>query len=227
LPAIKGRVRMDELANIRAHDMTNFGDIDREADAMELEADGHGSSQGHGGGHGHEEDSTHGGHGGGHGDDGHGSSSGHGSSGHGGGSSSNGHGSSGHGKAVGHGNGHGGGAAGSRHDGRVNSFAIVKEGEIAPRNLGRWMQILRMLPEEKGTIFRVKAILAVQGHPYKFVYHAVMDVADSDDAGLWGEGEKKINKIVFIGKSMDEPFLRSAFEAIVDATVTTSQHMSL
>jgi len=98
----------------------------------------------------------------------------------------------------------------------VNSFSIVKEGEIVPRRLSMWMQSLGQLPKEQGVIFRIKAILAVKGHPYKHVFHAVMDVSDEDDAGPWEEGEKKISKIVFIGKSLDQKFLREGFMAIFE-----------
>ena len=49
------------------------------------------------------------------------------------------------------------------------------------------MQSLAGLPEEKGKIFRIKAILSVKGHPFKHVFHAVMDVSDEDDAGPWQE----------------------------------------
>jgi len=206
LPAVKGRVKASELTNIRAHDMTNFvnADIEQEAEvAAELVAHGHeehGGHGGHGGGHGHdencEEEHGGGGHEGGHG-------GGHGT----------GHGS-GHG--TGHGTGHGNPSKKSRHDTRVNSFAIVREGEIVPRRLSAWMQSLGQLPADKGTIFRIKAILAVKGHPFKHVFHAVMDVSDEDDAGPWAEGEKKVSKIVFIGKSMDEPFLREGFDAIFE-----------
>merc|ERR1712217_310800 len=105
---------------------------------------------------------------------------------------------------------------GSRHDSRVNSFAICKEGEILPMKLSHWMQSLGQLPSDKGTIFRIKAILAVKGHPYKHVFHAVMDVSDEDDAGPWEPGEKKVSKIVFIGKSMDQAFLRAGFESIFE-----------
>mmetsp|Transcript_73049 Transcript_73049/g.189698 ORF Transcript_73049/g.189698 Transcript_73049/m.189698 type:complete len:510 (+) Transcript_73049:112-1641(+) len=203
LPAVKGRVKMSELTDIRAHDMCNFvnEDLEKEAEIAaeltEAHGSGHGGHGGHGGGHGHDEDckEDHG-HGGGH-------EAGH-SGGH-----SGGHG----GAAAGHGAGHGHGKKeASRHDNRVNSFSIVREGEIHPRKLSMWMQMLGQLPKDKGTIFRIKAILAVKGHPFKHVFHAVMDVSDEDDAGPWAEGEKRVCKIVFIGKSMDQAFLRKTFE---------------
>eukprot|EP00419_Tripos_fusus_P087167 CAMPEP_0172844066 /NCGR_PEP_ID=MMETSP1075-20121228/31937_1 /TAXON_ID=2916 /ORGANISM="Ceratium fusus, Strain PA161109" /LENGTH=501 /DNA_ID=CAMNT_0013688441 /DNA_START=11 /DNA_END=1516 /DNA_ORIENTATION=+ len=200
LPAVHGRVRVHELTNIRAHDMCNFvnEDIDKEAEANlgEFEHDGaHGGHDSHGDAHGHDANCTE--------DHGHG---GHGDGGH-----------SGHGGTAGHGAGHGHGSKGAnRHDARVNSFSIVREGEILPRRLSAWMQQLGQLAPERGTIFRIKAILAVKGHPYKHVFHAVMDVSDEDDAGPWQEGEKKISKIVFIGKSMDQAFLREGFQSIFE-----------
>jgi G3E family GTPase len=206
LPAVKSRVKMSELTDIRAHDMAHFTEIALEADGGEAEMHGHaghgdhGGHGGHGEGHGHDEatcteDHGHGEHGGG---DGGGHGSGHGS---------------------GHGGGHGHGEPASkksRHDSRVNSFSIVREGEIIPDRLSKWMMSLGQLGADHGTVFRIKAILAVKGHPNKHVFHAVMDVSDEDDAGEWAPGEKKISKIVFIGKSLDQKFLRDGFEGIFE-----------
>jgi len=204
LPAVHGRVRVHELTNIRAHDMCNFvnEDIEKEAEADLGDHGGHGGHgghEGHGDGHGHDANCTED-----HGHGGHGEHGGHGGQG-------------GHGGGAGHGVGHGhGGKGANRHDTRVNSFSIVREGDILPRRLSAWMQQLGQLTAERGTIFRIKAILAVKGHPYKHVFHAVMDVSDEDDAGPWQEGEKRISKIVFIGKSMDQAFLREGFEGIFE-----------
>ena len=111
----------------------------------------------------------------------------------------------------------------NRHDSRVNSFAVVREGEVLPEKLGKLMETLGQLPKEqgwagnmwalgahesesklhlpghRGVIFRIKGILAVKNHPYKHVFHAVMDISDEDDAEPWAPGEKRITKMVFIG----------------------------
>merc|ERR1719331_2542150 len=104
----------------------------------------------------------------------------------------------------------------SRHDIRVNSFSVLREGEILPKKLSSWMRKLGQLPKERGVVFRIKAILAVKGHPNKHVFHAVMDATDEDDAAAWKDGEKRISKIVFIGKGLDQKFLRDGFEAIFE-----------
>jgi len=210
LPAVQSRVKLSEMFNVHGHDMMGFADQDLAAKAPEPEFDAaHGGHGEHGG---HEGHGGHDGHGDGHGEDcgedhghgGHGGDGGHGDGGHSGGHSA--------GHSAGHGGGHGeSGSTAARHDGRIGSFAVVQEGEIIPRRLSAWMQSLGMLPKERGTIFRIKAILAVKGHPYKHVFHAVMDVSDEDDAGPWEEGEKRISKIVFIGKSLDQEYLRKGF----------------
>mmetsp|Transcript_82968 Transcript_82968/g.211146 ORF Transcript_82968/g.211146 Transcript_82968/m.211146 type:complete len:509 (-) Transcript_82968:116-1642(-) len=205
LPAIKGRVRMDELHNIRAHDMVNFVEMDLEKEAEEAQELSGGHGGGHEGGHGHEENCAEE-HGSGH-DGGHGDAGGHGGDAHGAGNGS---------AAAGTGHGHSSADGKNRHDNRVNSFSIVRDGEITPKKLGAWMQMLGQLKPEHGTIFRIKAILAIKDHPFKHVFHAVMDVSDEDDAGPWAEGEKRVSKIVFIGKSMDQEFLRKGFEAIFE-----------
>lgn len=211
LPAVKSRIKLSELSNMRAHDMVHFTDLDLDVEAEvdpQLDAGHGGHSGGHDEGHGHDENCAEE-HGGGHGGGGHGGDGG----GHGGGGYA-GHGE-GHASAQGGGHGHSAKAE-SRHDNRVNSFSIIREGEIIPRKLSAWMQQLGQLPKEMGVVFRIKAILAVKGHPNKHVFHAVMDVSDEDDAAPWGPDEKKISKIVFIGKGLDQKHLRDGFNAIFE-----------
>lgn len=209
---------------MHAHDMSNFvsAEIDMEAAvAPELAHDhgGHGDSShaGHGHDAGHQDDHGHGGvHAESHGE---GHSTGHGT-GHGVGHERSRKTSESHGEghSAGHGTEHGVGhepkLKKSRHDSRVNSFAIVREGEIYPERLSMWMRHLGNMKANRGTIFRIKAILALKGSRLKRVVHAVMDATDEDDIGPWADGEKKICKIVFIGKALDEEFLRRGFEAI-------------
>jgi len=217
LPAIRGRVKMEELMDIKAHDMHRFADldIDKEADiAEELRGHQGGQGSGHGHTHGHShghEDECHEEHGtgGAHGDHG-----GHGSS----------HGS-GHGDThdapepgQGHSRGHGHGSGSeSRHDSRVNSFSIVREGEADPDKFRRWwmLHVMSMHPAF-GTLFRIKGIMAIRGNPRKRVFHAVMGVGEEEDAAPWAEGERKVSKMVFIGKSIDQDFLRQGFESIFE-----------
>jgi len=208
LPAVRSRVKVEELTNLRAHDMANFANVEIEKEAENVEVVNGSGHNGHGGHEGHGAHTGHGGHGDGHGHDETTCTEDHG---HGGGHD-------GHGSAVGHGHvdGHGHAVKRGRHDSRVNSMALVREGEIYPHKLGPWMQSLGTIPEEKGLIFRIKGILAIRGHPYKHVFHAVMDVSDEDDAEPWAPGEKRVTKMVFIGKGLDKEHIRRGFDSIFE-----------
>lgn len=211
VPAVKGQIKMSELGNIHAHDMGKFihdGFAVEENDIALPE----GYNGGHGGGHG--DDVANGGNSGGYGGGGFGHGDGHGGGGGGGFGHGSGGGGGGHGAGTAHGNAISNAA---RHDSRVNSFGIVREGEILPNKLAEFMQSLGCLPPERGTIYRIKAIMAVKGHPYKHVFHSVMDVSDEDDAGEWKPGERKVSKIIFIGKSLDQKFLRDGYNAIFES----------
>jgi len=104
----------------------------------------------------------------------------------------------------------------NRHDSRVNSFAVTKEGEMLPAKLDWWFPMVAdaktNLPLLKGTIFRIKGILSIQGESRKRIFHAVMDSSDGEWGPEWAEDEKRSSKIVFIGKSLDRRFLQGAFE---------------
>lgn len=206
LPAVKCRVNVSELINMHAHDTQGFADgridILQEPDEA-AEAGGHGSGHAHVDGHGEcSEEHGNGGHGEPHGQNGHGGDGeAHSQEGH--------HGNAG---AAGHGHVHSHGHE-NRHDSRVNSTSLIREAEFASMDvLGKFIVILGTWPKENGTIFRIKGILAVKEKPEKYVIHAVMDVIDRSDAAPWAEGEKRMCKLVVIGKALDLGALRRAWE---------------
>jgi len=197
VPAVRGRIDLSELGNMRAHDLTTFAESSFGAEEPVADVghgnpdhcEGHDAHEGCHDSHcGHENHSDHGGHGS----------------------------HEGHGDLGGHGHSHSHSHGESRHDSRVNSFALTRAGDMDSQRLTTWVQSLNFLPRSKGTLFRIKAILAVRGHPYKHVFHRVMDVSDEDDAGLWADGEPRVSKIVFIGKSLDEQFFRKGFAKIFE-----------
>ena len=57
---------------------------------------------------------------------------------------------------------------------------------------------------------------SIKGHPDKHVFHSVMDVSDEDDAGPWGD-ERRVSKMVFIGKGMDKRFITKAWDKMFEA----------
>jgi len=158
VPAVKSRIKRDELSNMHAHDMVHFTKVNLGTEAEVVpELSGHCGHDGHGhSGHCQEETS------------------------------------------------------------RPNSFSIIRAGEIIPERLWQWTRSLGQLQESEGNIFRIKAVLAIKGHPFKHVFHVVMGTSDEDDAGPWGPDEKRVSTIVFIGKALNRELLRKGFDALVE-----------
>lgn len=100
-----------------------------------------------------------------------------------------------------------------KHDNRINSFSIVEECELDKKGLREWMHQLTAMTEtpEKGEIFRIKGIFAMRGMEEKIVIHAVMDSMNEEMIGEWAEGEKRVCKVVFIGKSLDKEYITAGF----------------
>jgi len=187
IPSVKGVVPAGELTNLGAFDMEKI--------ALEQEEHGHGHGHGHSHGHGHEDCHEEHGHGHGH-DCGADCTEDHGA---------------GHG--AGHGGGHGHGhSKGSRHDSEIGSFSIVRKGlEVEPLAFARWVRVIATLPEDKGKLYRSKGVLAAAGRHTKLIFHAVADVTEMSEGPEWGMHEKRICKMVFIGKKLARKEIEERF----------------
>ncbi len=69
-------------------------------------------------------------------------------------------------------------------------------------------------------VCRSKGIFAIEGTDDKFVFqgvHMMMTMSTSAEGQIkpWGEGEKRVNKIVFIGKNLDRDDIKTSFEGCV------------
>ncbi|MBY0420990.1 MAG: GTP-binding protein, partial [Parvularculaceae bacterium] len=58
-----------------------------------------------------------------------------------------------------------------------------------------------------------KGIIALSNEPRRFVYQGVHMQLDFDFQRAWREGEKRLSRIVFIGRNLDRDALQSGFEA--------------
>jgi len=69
------------------------------------------------------------------------------------------------------------------------------------------------LMRDRGSdLYRSKGVLAVQGQPNKFVFQAVhMQFGDSLKEA-WKDGEKRVCKMVFIGKNLNREELNTEFD---------------
>jgi len=94
----------------------------------------------------------------------------------------------------------------------VNSVGIVTEGECRMNLLNAWMG--KLLREKGPDIYRMKGVLAIKDMPNCFVFQAVHMVLDATQGSLWPD-EKRINKIVFIGKNLNREELEKGFMSCV------------
>jgi G3E family GTPase len=96
-----------------------------------------------------------------------------------------------------------------RHLTNIETMAIVLPGAVDGLKLGNWF---RWLATDFGArIFRMKGILAVWGDPDRFIFQGVQTELEIRPGSPWAEGEERINRLVLIGRKLDEECIRQAF----------------
>ena len=119
------------------------------------------------------------------------------------------------------------------HDESVTSVGIEAEGELDEEKINAWLS--ELLREKGNDLFRSKGILSIKGSDAKFVFQGVhmlleFGVAGGGDqgggeertrsgggaggaSGGWKPGERRINRLVFIGRDLDRDELNRSFRA--------------
>ncbi|KIZ00796.1 COBW domain-containing protein 1 [Monoraphidium neglectum] len=102
------------------------------------------------------------------------------------------------------------------HDSSITSVGITCEGACDPDKLNAWLR--RLLTEKGADLFRSKGVLAMAGSDDRHVFqgvHMLLQMTSSayDDVAPWAPGEKRVNKLVFIGRNLDRTDLTSSFKA--------------
>ncbi|KAJ4831319.1 hypothetical protein Tsubulata_035852 [Turnera subulata] len=96
------------------------------------------------------------------------------------------------------------------HDSAVSSVSIVSEGTLDLDEVDDWLE---RLVEEKGEdLYRMKGVLSVTGSDNRYIFQGVHSTLDGCPGKTWGPDEKRVNKIVFIGRNLDENALRKGFK---------------
>jgi len=76
--------------------------------------------------------------------------------------------------------------------------------------LNGWMG--KVLREKGADIYRMKGVLAVKDMPNCFVFQAVHMVMDGSPGAVWPD-DKRVNKLVFIGKNLNREELETGFKS--------------
>lgn len=95
------------------------------------------------------------------------------------------------------------------HDSKVSSTSIELPGLFNGEQLNAWLE--EFLLENGPDVYRMKGVVGIDGQEYKFVFQGVHMIFGSQPAGSWGD-ETPINRLVFIGKNLDESYIRTSLE---------------
>ncbi|KAL8054052.1 hypothetical protein ABFX02_05G112800 [Erythranthe guttata] len=95
------------------------------------------------------------------------------------------------------------------HDSAVTSVSIVSEGTLDLDYFDDWLE--RLIEEKGDDMYRMKGILSVTDSEQRYVFQAVHSIFDGCPGKEWDPEEKRVNKIVFIGRNLDENALRKGF----------------
>ena len=106
------------------------------------------------------------------------------------------------------------------HDNSVSSVGIVIEGEFYGEKLSKWLN--NLLNTKGNDIFRSKGILAFVGDDQKYVFqgvHMICTMGSSNELGMshanWQPGEKRVNKLCFIGKNLDRQEISDGLQSCI------------
>ena len=97
------------------------------------------------------------------------------------------------------------------HNEDVASVSFEMDKPVDPEKFNIWIGAL--LNEKVADLLRTKGILNYANDDRRFAFQAVHMIADGDFIGPWKEGEKRVSRIVFIGRNLNRPLLRRGFEA--------------
>lgn len=99
------------------------------------------------------------------------------------------------------------------HDPGVSSVSIVCDGALDLDRINNWLE--SVIDERSEEIYRAKGVLSIDGWDERFVFQGVHALLEGAPERNWGPDEKRVSKIVFIGRNLDETSLRKGFQECV------------
>ncbi|KAJ3303780.1 COBW domain-containing protein 1 [Kappamyces sp. JEL0829] len=110
---------------------------------------------------------------------------------------------------------------GHRLDPEVKTVTFSFSGTVSQQRLDVWLQCLLWEKELPGMpkdceppcILRFKALIDMDHSPNKYVVQAVQELFDIQVGSQWETDAERMNKLVFIGKNLDQARLEQSFKA--------------
>jgi G3E family GTPase len=97
------------------------------------------------------------------------------------------------------------------HNEDIASVSFEVDKPIDPEKFNAWIGLL--LQDKGPDLLRTKGILNYANEDRRFAFQAVHMIADGDFIGPWKEGDKRLSRLVFIGRNLNRPQLRRGFES--------------
>jgi G3E family GTPase len=95
----------------------------------------------------------------------------------------------------------------------IASVSLSSDKPLNPEKLLPW---LNEITQARGPdILRLKGIIAFPDEPKRFVIQGVHMILEGDTQREWREDEKRVSRLVFIGRNLDRAELEQAFAACV------------
>ena len=95
------------------------------------------------------------------------------------------------------------------HNDAVSSVAIELSGLFDIAKINAWLDFFL---QTKGVdIYRMKGVVGVKGEDHQIVFQGVHMIFGSQMGKPWGD-QKPLNRLVFIGKDLDEDYIRESLE---------------
>lgn len=95
------------------------------------------------------------------------------------------------------------------HDPTIASCSSKIDTPLDLNILKSWIDL--MINKYGADLYRYKGVLNVEGADAKYVFQGVGMIYTGHFKGLWGEGEKRESRFVFIGKNLDKQSLIDGF----------------
>jgi G3E family GTPase len=95
------------------------------------------------------------------------------------------------------------------HDSKVSSVSIEQSGAFDVSKLNLWLE--DFLLENGPDIYRMKGVVAIKDQDYRFVFQGVHMIFGSQKGAEWGD-QTPYNRLVFIGKNLDEEYIRDSLK---------------
>ena len=91
----------------------------------------------------------------------------------------------------------------------MQSLALSTDKPLDPDKFFPWVQ--QLVAQEGQKILRCKGILSFKGDPDRFVMQGVHMILDGDHQKPWGADEKRVSRMVFIGRVLPTELIRTGF----------------